>query len=264
MLRGSVEVLAAKLKRSQPLEVTTPTAVVGVRGTQYRVALDGDSGATRSEVLEGRSARIGAAQHRHRHPGRLRRGHRRERRSRAGRLLPAPDLTSMPGRFERPLVRFALPAEHRPCAMQVAQDETFERIVSDIRVPAGSDDAHRRAGRCALASARAPPRRPGHRGYDAARAFVLKARPSRSASNAPRSGGGSRSGRWSSSGRPTWAKTARAAGGARRTLQDIVVEREGVEGSTLTLDLGGPGIYHWRLASTRADGDKGRSATRNA
>ena len=44
----------AKLKRSQPLEVTTPTAVVGVRGTQYRVALDGDSGATRSEVLEGK------------------------------------------------------------------------------------------------------------------------------------------------------------------------------------------------------------------
>ncbi|WP_374678834.1 FecR domain-containing protein [Piscinibacter sp.] len=260
MLRGSVEVLAAKLKRSQPLEVTTPTAVVGVRGTQYRVALDGDSGATRSEVLEGKvklesaqrstgtdiPAGFGAAIDAS------------AKKPEPVKLLPAPDLTAMPGRFERPLVRFALPAEKATVRVQVAQDEAFERIVSDIRVPAGTDV--RIAGlddaRWHLRARRLDGQ--GIEGYDAARAFVLKARPEPPASNAPRSGGKQSLGpvefQWSPN---LEAKTARLQVARDERFKDIVVEREGVEGNRLTLELGAPGIYHWRLASTRADGDKG-------
>ena len=40
VLRGSVEVFATKVLRAKPLEVITPTAVVGMRGTQFRVAQD--------------------------------------------------------------------------------------------------------------------------------------------------------------------------------------------------------------------------------
>lgn len=141
MLRGSVEVLAAKVRRGPPLEVDTPTAVVGVRGTQYRVALDADTQATRSEVLEGKvklespqrsvgtdiaagfGAAIDAA----------------AKKPEPVKLLPAPDLGAMPERFERPLVRFALPTEQDTVRVQVAQDEAFERIVDDSKVVPGSD-----------------------------------------------------------------------------------------------------------------------------
>lgn len=260
MLRGSVEVLAAKVRRGPPLEVTTPTAVVGVRGTQYRVALDGDNNATRSEVLEGKvklespqrsvgtdiaagfGAAIDAA----------------AKKPEPVKLLPPPDLAAMPERFERPLVRFALPTERATVRVQVAQDEAFERIVSDGKVEPGSDV--RLAG---LDDARwflRARRLDGQdiEGFDAVRPFVLKARPEPPASNAPRAGGKQSLGpvefRWSPN---VEARTARLQVARDAGFTDIVAERQGLEGNALTLDLGGPGVYHWRLASTRADGDKG-------
>jgi hypothetical protein len=260
MLRGSVEVLAAKVRRGPPMEVTTPTAVVGVRGTQYRVSLDGDTNATRSEVLDGKvrlespqrsvgsdvaagfGAAIDAA----------------AKKPEPVKLLPAPDLAAMPERFERPLVRFALPTEQATVRVQVAQDEAFERIVSDGKVEPGSDV--RIAGlddaRWYLRARRLDGQ--GIEGYDAVRPFVLKARPEPPASNSPRSGGKQSLGpvefRWSPN---LEARTARLQVARDESFKDIVAEREGLEGNALTLDLGGPGVYHWRLASTRADGDKG-------
>lgn len=260
MLRGSVEVLAAKVRRGPPLEVTTPTAVVGVRGTQYRVALDGQSNATRSEVLDGQvklespqrsvgtdiaagfGAAIDAA----------------AKKPEPVKLLPPPDLAAMPERFERPLVRFALPTEQATVRVQVAQDEAFERIVDDSKVVAGSDV--RIAGlddaRWFLRARRLDAQ--GIEGFDAVRPFVLKARPEPPASNAPRSGGKQSLGpvefRWSPN---LDARTARLQVARDESFKDLVAEREGLEGASLTLDLGGPGVYHWRLASTRADGDRG-------
>lgn len=260
MLRGSVEVLAAKVRRGPPLEVNTPTAVVGVRGTQYRVALDADTSATRSEVLEGKvklespqrsvgadiaagfGAAIDAA----------------AKKPEPVKLLPAPDLAAMPERFERPLVRFALPTEQATVRVQVAQDEAFERIVDDSKVVPGSDV--RIAGlddaRWFLRARRLDAQ--GIEGFDAVRPFVLKARPEPPASNAPRSGGKQSLGpvefRWSPN---VEARSARLQVARDEAFKDIVVERDGLEGNALTLDLGGPGVYHWRLASTRADGDKG-------
>ncbi len=260
MLRGSVEVLAAKLKRSQPLEVTTPTAVVGVRGTQYRVALDAERSATRSEVLEGQ-VRLESAQ---RSAGAdIPAGFgaaidASAKKPEPVKLLPAPDLAAMPERFERPLVRFALPAEQATVRVQVAQDEAFERIVSDTRAAPGSDvrigglDDARWFLRARRLDAQ------GIEGYDAVRPFVLKARPEPPASNTPRAGGKQSLApvefKWSSN---LEAKTARLQVARDERFQDIVAERDGLEGNKLTLDLGGAGVYYWRLASTRADGDKG-------
>ena len=54
VLSGSVEVFAAKVLRAKPLEVITPTAVVGVRGTGFRVGFtEAANGSTRVEVVEG-------------------------------------------------------------------------------------------------------------------------------------------------------------------------------------------------------------------
>jgi len=260
MLRGSVEVLAAKVRRGPPLEVTTPTAVVGVRGTRYRVSLDGETNATRSEVLEGKvklespqrnvgsdvAAGFGASIDA------------TAKKPEPVKLLPAPDLAAMPERFERPLVRFALPTEQATVRVQVAQDEAFERIVSDGKVEPGSDV--RIAGlddaRWYLRARRLDGQ--GIEGYDAVRPFVLKARPEPPASNAPRAGGKQSLGpvefRWSPN---LEARTARLQVARDDGFKDMVAEREGLEGNALTLDLGGPGVYHWRLASTRANGDKG-------
>jgi hypothetical protein len=55
LVSGVLDTLASKqASRASPLVVTTPTSVVGVRGTHFRVAFeDPASGSARSEVLEG-------------------------------------------------------------------------------------------------------------------------------------------------------------------------------------------------------------------
>jgi hypothetical protein len=55
LLQGSVETRAAKANdRATPLRIQTPTSVVGVRGTEFRVGTVGtDNTITRTEVVEG-------------------------------------------------------------------------------------------------------------------------------------------------------------------------------------------------------------------
>jgi hypothetical protein len=55
LAQGVLDTLAEKkAQRATPLQVTTPTSLVGVRGTQFRVAYeDPASGIARSEILEG-------------------------------------------------------------------------------------------------------------------------------------------------------------------------------------------------------------------
>lgn len=56
LVEGVLDIAANKLaQRREPLNVVTPTSVIGVRGTQFRVAFeDPASGAARTEVLEGK------------------------------------------------------------------------------------------------------------------------------------------------------------------------------------------------------------------
>jgi LysM repeat protein len=55
LAQGVIETLASKTaKRATPLEVSTPTSMVGVRGTEFRVAYENPaSGIARAEILEG-------------------------------------------------------------------------------------------------------------------------------------------------------------------------------------------------------------------
>jgi hypothetical protein len=261
VLRGSVEVLATKVLRAKPLEVVTPTAVVGVRGTQYRVGIDeGERGRTHTEVVEGRvhvvatgaasgadvTAGFGAAVDA---GGKV---------SSATPLLGAPDLSALPARFERPVVRFALPGAATPLRVQVAADAAFDRIVSDQRIAAGAelriaglDDAqwYLRARRIDAA---------GIEGFDATRSFVLKARPEPPAYRTPRAAAKQAVG----SVEFAWAPNADAPRARLQVAEDaaftrLVQDRDNLDASSLSADMPTPGTYHWRLASVRADGDHG-------
>jgi hypothetical protein len=261
VLRGSVEVLATKVLRARPLEVITPTAVVGVRGTNYRVALDPDANdRTRGEVVEGLvrfdatasgsgtdvpAGYAGIADTSNARPG-------------LTKLPPAPDLSSVPERFERPLVRFALPGETSALRVQVASDDAFDKIVSDQRFAPGAevrigdlDDAqwHLRARRIDGQ---------GVEGFDATRVFTLKARPQPPVYRTPRA----RSKQQVGDVEFAWAVNADASRVQVQVAEDeaftkVVQERDEVADTSLRFTLGRPGLYYWRAASLRASGDHG-------
>jgi hypothetical protein len=261
VLSGSVEVFATKVLRAKPLEVSTPTAVVGVRGTQFRVSFDATTNAsTRSEVVEGAvrldagetSPRVelptgfGAVNDASRSPPLV------------AKLLDAPDLASVPELFERPLVRFKLASQADVLRVQVAEDSGFDRIVSDQRVAAGTDV--RIAG---LADARWYMRArrvdtQGLEGFDANRAFVLKARPEPPAYRSPRADAKQSVGpvefAWAAN---VAAPRSRVQVASDAAFKTVLLERDVAADARLSASFDAPGVYHWRLASVRPDGDQG-------
>ena len=261
VLRGSVEVFATKVLRAKPLEVVTPTAVVGVRGTHYRVGLEGDPGAlTHGEVLEGEvrfdiaSVASGAS---------LRSGFgaaadTSTQVATAVPLLPAPELAALPALFERPVVRFAVPDPTTALRVQVAADAGFERIVSDQRIAAGTevripglDDAA-----WFVRARRIDPK--GIEGFDAVKPFLLKARPEPPAYRAPRANAKQAIGAVEFA----WAQNAEATRARVQVAEDVAFTRllrdqDNLEAAALRVDIATPGTYHWRVASVRPDGDHG-------
>lgn len=264
LVRGSLDLLASKVLRAKPLEVTTPTAVIGVRGTQYRVhhAVTPQE-ATRTEVLEGlvradatagAAARAGvdlpAGQGAVLQPG--------GGAPKAVALLPAPSLAGVPARFERPLVRFQVPGEPAALRVQVAADPAFDRVVRDEQVAAGSEVrlAGLADGVWQLRARRVDGN--GLAGADASTSFTLKARPEPPAGITPRARGKATVGEVA----VAWAENTEAASYrlevARDTgFGDVVARQDSLGGGQTRVTLTEPGTYHWRLASVRADGDRG-------
>lgn len=261
VLKGSVEVFATKVLRAKPLEVITPTAVVGVRGTQFRVSFDEAANAsTRSEVIEGVvhldvgnqvpgvdvRAGFGAVNDASGSSVRL------------ARLLDAPDLAAVPELFERPLVRFKSVAPAEVLRVQVAEDGAFDRIVSDQRVPAGTDV--RIAGlmdaRWHLRARRVDEQ--GIEGFDATRVFVLAARPEPPAYRSPRADAKQSVGAvefaWASN---VTAPRARLQVASDAAFNNVLLERDNLAEANVSAPLDTAGVYHWRLASVRANGDRG-------
>ena len=262
LIRGSVEVFATKVLRAKPLEVTTPTAVVGVRGTQYRVSFDEAANAsTRAEVLEGTvrldaaSAATGGANVEAGFGAAV------DSSTAAPSVVPlptAPDLSTVPERFERPLIRIRLSAEAVPIRVQVAADEAFDQIVSDQRVPPGTDiriaglpDAqwHLRARRIDTL---------GIEGFDTQRAFVLKARPEPPASNTPRANAKQTVGDVAFAWAPNaQARSVRLQVALDESFASPVIDQDGITANTFNKTFNDEGRYFWRMASVRADGDAG-------
>lgn len=149
LIRGAVETLAAKVQgRAKPLEVITPTALVGVRGTQFRVAFgDDESNPTnrnsRTEVLDGSvradnslqgsNANVAAGSGGVINPA--------QREVLVEKLLEPPSLLGVPAQVERrPNSAAVLPLPPLPGAvayrLQLARDDKFEQLADDRRLPA--------------------------------------------------------------------------------------------------------------------------------
>ncbi|KAA3654864.1 MAG: hypothetical protein DWQ11_03090 [Proteobacteria bacterium] len=238
--------------------IHTPTAIIGVRGTSFRAASDAEQ--SRAEMRSGTVAVQGVESRRE---IALKEGFGLV--ARAGQpvdapvpLLAAPDLAGLPTRYERPVMRFALAPVAGAVGYrgQVAEDAAFTRIVAeaaaavpDLKV-AGLADGHYH-----LRVRAVDPR--GLEGRDAEQAVQLKARPEPPFINAPRPNGKAGAGTV----KFAWARADEAASyrfelARDAAFSDLVVRDEALAGNTTEVALDA-GEYHWRLASTRADGDRG-------
>jgi len=263
VLRGSVEVFATKVQRAKPLEVMTPTAVVGVRGTHYRVGLKDDvSVTTHAEVLEGevrfdvpRSA-LGVD---------LTKGLGAIAGSEAGvsgpivvNLMPAPDLSDVPAVFDRPLVRISLPARTVALRVQVATDESFDKIVRDQRFESGAEIRllGLEDGPWYLRMRSVDDK--GIEGYDSTRSFVLKAQPEPAAPQSPRTDSTHSVGTVNF----TWLRNAGAPSVRLQVAEDVeftrlVIDRDKLSEGSLSIEMNAAAVYFWRLQSIRPNGDYG-------
>jgi hypothetical protein len=149
LVSGVVDTLASKqVSRLTPLTVTTPTSVIGVRGTQFRVAFeDAASGISRTEVLEGKVQADNTAQKAN---AQLNGGfgaaiHPKEREIKVVALLPALPTDQLPADVVRTNIQSPTPdraewtvgnlAGAVSYRAQFATDEKFALIQSDIKSP---------------------------------------------------------------------------------------------------------------------------------
>ncbi|MDE2503843.1 MAG: FecR domain-containing protein, partial [Burkholderiales bacterium] len=257
--RGRVEIKAAPAQAGQPgFSIDTPQGVLGVRGTEFRVAA---AATTHGEVLEGTVAMAGspgaAAVPVHAGYGSV---------IDAGghvappvRLLDAPGVAGLPTLQQQVLVRFS--PQPVPGAVayrgEVARDARFDTVLADVTsatpqlrfagLPDGdyvlrvrAIDAH------------------GLEGRDAEHAFRLKARPEAPLPALPAPHAVSYGSRvefgWAGNPDAAHYRLQIAAGADYgRPLRDLAR----VSGTRLAVDGLAPGVYHWRIASVRGDGDQG-------
>jgi hypothetical protein len=257
---GRVEVQTPRSVDGKPsFEVRTPQGVLGVRGTEFRVAADSGSGVTRGEVLEGAIEAAAGATARRLEAGFGTSIDAQARVAEPVPLLAAPDLRNQPALQERLVVRFAVPAQTGVVAWRglLARDRGMRDVVADNLAQgtelrfANLDDGPyvlRVRGIDAM----------GLEGRDADHAFVLKARPEPPLPSAPAPGGVTRGTRveLSWAGNPE-AQTYRMQLANDERLGANLRDLPGLTTTSLTLDGLAPGNYFWRLASVRAGNDQG-------
>ena len=140
LAQGALDTVASQTaKRATPLQIETPTSLVGVRGTQFRVAYeDPASRNSRTEVIEGQVRTENPAQ---KSGADLPRGtgavvNPAQKEVKVVQLLPAPDLSSLPAEVFKPQAALPMPtlADASGYRVQVASDAQFEKIVRDLKV----------------------------------------------------------------------------------------------------------------------------------
>ena len=273
LVSGSIEVFASKVLRARPLEVTTPTAVIGVRGTAYRVRNDvtpataaaSAVNASATEVLEGKvhaqvgnavalaadvPANFGASLEPGRKPVVLP-------------LPPAPDLSGVPAAFGQLPIRFHPPG-NLTLRVQVANDAAFDHIQLDLRVDAGDDVriAQLADGAWHLRARAISPE--GLEGLDAVRDFQLLARPEspfliEPPANAKRPVG-SVALRWTRNPEAVGyiVEVARDAQFTQLSMRDDKVRGEQSQFQPTDTAFGAAdGLYWWHVQSVNADGRRG-------
>jgi hypothetical protein len=273
LISGSVEVFASKVLRARPLEVSTPTAVIGVRGTVYRVRNDvtpataaaSAVNASATEVLEGKvHAQVGAAATQAADvPARFGAPLEEGRKIVVLPLPPAPDLSGVPATFDHLPVKFRVPGA-LPLRVQVANDAAFDHIQLDLHVGAGDDVRLPQLvdGSWHLRVRAISPE--GLEGLDAVRAFQLSARPEAPFLVEPPASAKRPVGdvdlRWTHN--PDAAayvvEVARDAKFAEIVMRDEHVRAETMGFHPVNSDFGAAdGVYWWRVLSVTADGRRG-------
>ena len=244
-------------------EVSTPTANLGVRGTQFRVSTDEAGKASRGEVVEGvvNVAAAGAE------AGALDVG--------AGfgtvvetgkaplpavRLLPAPDLAGAAALQERILLRFkfnAVPGAQSYRA-QVASDKAFTQLRAEGTFAAPEAKFGDLPDADYFLRVRAADAM-GIEGSNVVMAFKLKARPEPPFSSTPPN----KDKFAATSVSFSWANAVEAASyrlqmSPTAAFKELLLDERGIKGTrhqpALTVK---PGDFFWRVASVRADGDQG-------
>lgn len=246
--QGRVELgVNPQRKPGSRLRVITPSAVAAVRGTHFRVAAD--AGVTREETLAGEVSLAAGG-------GQVTVGEGQGSLAEAGKtprppvaLLPAPDVSALPNRFDALPLRFTLPALAGGTSWlgQIAPDARFETVLlertsatpqlSFADLPDGRYVLRVRAAD-ALAL----------QGRDALHAFELDARPFPPLLGAPPSR--------VREAKPTlrWSGVVGAEAYRVELARDAgfneVVLAERLDATSLApREALAPGAYHWRVAS---------------
>lgn len=265
--QGRVEVQAAPAPAGRPgFRVETPQGVLGVRGTEFRVASEGTQGSTRGEVLggavafEGRQAGSAAAT-----PATAVAAGYGSVIGNSGqvaapvKLLAAPDISALPRLQEKLLMRFALAPLAGAAVFrgQLAADSSFDKVLADLTtatpelrfadLPDG-DYILRVRGVDAL----------GLEGRNADHRFTLKARPEAPLPSAPQPKAVSFGGRMDFA----WTANAEAARYRLRLADSAdfktpLRDLKDLPGVSLSIEGLAPGTYFWQLASLHADGNQG-------
>lgn len=270
LISGRVTSLVQKFRAEDKKEtrhgVTTPTANLAVRGTEFRVSAD-EQGVSRGEVLEGAVAiaaagatgSAGSAQGKRLDAGFGSVVDANRNVSDPIALLAAPNLLQLAPLQERTILRFPLPAipgAHGYRA-QVARDAGFNTVVAEI-VSATADlrltniDDGSYFMRVRAFDAR------GLEGRDATHAFKLKARPEPPLVTSPAAKGKVRA----TEVEFKWAENTAAATYHLQVARDpsfktVVHENKAVAGGSVSVAKLPVGEYFWRVASLRKDGDRG-------
>ncbi len=265
LVGGRVESLVQKFRPEERKEtrhgVTTPVANLAVRGTEFRVTMDGQANETRGEVLAGAVAFAGegASDSKSVNAGFGSVVDARKNVAEPVALLAAPDTAPLPKLQERTLVRFRLPelAGARAYRAQVARDENFNVVVAEILSPSPELRITDMADGGYFLRVRGVDAR-GLEGRDATHAFTLKARPEPPSLSLPASRGKVRAAEVAFQ----WAENTEAAAYHLQVARDasfntLVHENKAVKGPQAVVGKLALGEYHWRIASLRGNGDRG-------
>ncbi len=238
--------------------IDTPTAVIGVRSTDFRVTSDAANNESRAEVTEG-SVRVDAS--RSSQARKLNQGFGLV--ARAGTalaapvpLLPAPSIEGLPTLFEHPLIRISPPRAENAVATRVqvrALDggvPLFDEVVTEEARIANLEDGQYRLQLRALDPSLIE-------GLDAEYLFTLKARPEPPFQSMPRHQGKAPAGQVDFE----WAQVPEAATYHLQVSRDTsflqpIHDDSSLDSVRSKVELE-PGTHFWRIASIRPDGDRG-------
>ena len=264
---GALEALASKTtQRATPLQIETPTSLVGVRGTAFRVAFDDPAGKnSRTEVIEGLVRADNTAQQ---SGVDLPMGmgavvNPLEKEVLAVKLLPAPDMTAVATDVFKPLGTWPWPVVAGASAyrVQIASDQGFDKIVRDLKVNSSSVELASLPKGSWFARVRGIDAK-GLEGFDSVKLIAVKDGQWRISDSSMRNMDGRTVLSWTGTtpdgqAMPTGAYSVVVAKDAALT-QTVA----SAEGSNANVNLGAltPGIYYLRLSRKPLPGTTANSA----